>query len=460
MKIVVLNGSPKGQISVTMQYVAYLRQQFPQHEFVVLDVAQKVGELEQDEAAFAAVMAEVAAAGAVLWAFPLYYYLVHAGYKRFIELIFERGAGRFFHGKHAAMLTTSIHFFDHTAHNYIHGICEDLGMKVYGGYSAEMEDLFKDAERTRLELFFAGFTGAAAQDVPTPRVYPPLVWRQPGYLPGPAVDAVDPADRKIVIVSDAGGQDGNLAAMTGRLAAAFSGKAKVINLRQLDIKGNCQGCLRCAYDNTCLYQDRDGLIDFYRNELQRADIIVFAGTIRDRYLSALWKTFFDRSFFNTHVPMFTGKQMAFLISGPLGQLANLRQILEAHVELQFANLAGIVTDEYDDAASLDRLLDQLAANCVEYARLGYVKPRTFYQVSGVKIFRDEIWGRLRFPFVADHESYKRNKRYDFPQYDYKTRLRNFMMGLLVRIPSVRREIYGAKMKDHMIAPFAKVLKKR
>ena len=30
MKIVVLNGSPKGDISVTMQYVAYLKKKFPE----------------------------------------------------------------------------------------------------------------------------------------------------------------------------------------------------------------------------------------------------------------------------------------------------------------------------------------------------------------------------------------------------------------------------------------------
>ena len=36
MKIIVLNGSPKGELSVTMQYVAYLAKLYPQHEFDIL----------------------------------------------------------------------------------------------------------------------------------------------------------------------------------------------------------------------------------------------------------------------------------------------------------------------------------------------------------------------------------------------------------------------------------------
>jgi len=40
MKIAVLNGSPKGQISVTMQYVRFLQQKFPEAEFKFIDVPE------------------------------------------------------------------------------------------------------------------------------------------------------------------------------------------------------------------------------------------------------------------------------------------------------------------------------------------------------------------------------------------------------------------------------------
>ena len=38
MKLLVLNGSPKGDVSVTMQYVKFIRKQFPEHEYQVLNI--------------------------------------------------------------------------------------------------------------------------------------------------------------------------------------------------------------------------------------------------------------------------------------------------------------------------------------------------------------------------------------------------------------------------------------
>jgi len=90
MKITVLNGSPKGEQSVTMQYVHFIRKKFPQHELHILNIAQRIKTLEKDERAFQAALDEIRASEGVLWAFPLYHCLVHGNYKRFIELVWER----------------------------------------------------------------------------------------------------------------------------------------------------------------------------------------------------------------------------------------------------------------------------------------------------------------------------------------------------------------------------------
>ncbi len=49
MKIIVLNGSPKGKASVTMQYVNYIQKKFPQHELKILDIAKKIKWIEKDK---------------------------------------------------------------------------------------------------------------------------------------------------------------------------------------------------------------------------------------------------------------------------------------------------------------------------------------------------------------------------------------------------------------------------
>lgn len=122
MKIAVLNGSPKGNLSVTLQYVHFIQKKFPQHEMRIFNVAQQIRAIEKEEKTFQEIMEEIKSSDGVLWAFPLYYLLVSSQYKRFIELIWEKKAEGVFKNKYAAVLSTSIHFFDHTAHNYINAI--------------------------------------------------------------------------------------------------------------------------------------------------------------------------------------------------------------------------------------------------------------------------------------------------------------------------------------------------
>jgi len=90
MNILVLNGSPKGDNSVTMSYIKHLEIVFPEHDFKIRHIAQSIHRLEKDDGKFAALMNEVRQCEVVLWAFPLCFMLVHSNYKRFIELIFER----------------------------------------------------------------------------------------------------------------------------------------------------------------------------------------------------------------------------------------------------------------------------------------------------------------------------------------------------------------------------------
>ena len=144
MKIIVLNGSPKGKISVTMQYVQFIQKKFPQHELKILNISQRIKKIEKDENAFQEIIDQVRSSDGVLWAFPLYFFLVPSQYKRFIELISEKKAKDAFKNRYSAVLTTSIHVFDHAAHNYVNAICDDLDMKYVGGFSADMDDLLKE----------------------------------------------------------------------------------------------------------------------------------------------------------------------------------------------------------------------------------------------------------------------------------------------------------------------------
>ncbi|MGB5218254.1 MAG: NAD(P)H-dependent oxidoreductase [Smithella sp.] len=457
MKIAVLNGSPKGEVSVTMQYVHFLEQRFPEAEFQYFDVALKIKKLEKDDKAFQEVIDGIAAADGVLWAFSLYFLVVCSQYKRFIELIFEKDAVWAFRGKPAACLTTSINFFDYTAHNYINAVCDDLEMNYFGSYSAEMNDLLKTKERQRLKAFGELFFKAIKDKTPAIRNYKPLVAPEV-IFETEAVKPLSAAGKKVLIVADDLAENSNLQKMVERLRNTFSPAAELMQLKDVDIKGGCLGCCECGFDNQCVYDGKDGFRDFFNTKIKTADILFLAGSIHDRYLSALWKCFFDRSFFNGHTPFLKGKQIGFVISGPFSDNHNLREIFNAITQYQLAGLNGFVSDDMGNNTQINAALQTMATHAVYQSKLGYIQPPTFYQVAGNKLFRDVIWGRLRPVFQADHRYYKEHGMYNFPQTYHKWRMINGILVMLTKIPAFRREFFK-RIKKEMIKPTASALKR-
>lgn len=459
MKISVLNGSPKGDTSVTMQYIHYIQENIPQHEFNIINISQRINAIEKKDDTFNQIIDKIHSSDGVLWAFPLYYLLVPSNYKRFIELIWERDVTDIFTNKYTAALSTSIHFFDHTAHNYINAICDDLGMNYVGHFSPDMYDLLKREERARLLLFANNFINTIENQWPTSKNFLPISYEMFNYVYDHPSKKIPANNKKILLISDSTSPQTNLDKMIQRFSMSYSNDIETINLYDVDIKGGCLGCIQCGYDNQCTYGEKDEYISFFNNKVKAADILIFAGSIKDRYLSSRWKLFFDRSFFNGHTPALADKQVGFIISGPLSKVPNLRQILEAIVELHQGNLVDFVTDENENSSATDALLQNLADKSIRFAREGYIKPMTFLGFGGRKIFRDDVFSRLRFPFRADHIFYKEKGLYDFPQKNYKTRITNFILLQLIKIPAMRKEIYTNRIKTEMIKPLQKLLKK-
>jgi multimeric flavodoxin WrbA len=456
MNITVLNGSPKGDISVTMQYIHFIAKKFPGHQLQIINISLRIKKLENNPGALSEVIDQIKRSDGVIWAFPLYYMLVHGNYKRFIELIFERNLRDAFKDKYTAALSTSIHFYDHTAHKYIHAVCDDLDMKYVDFFSAEMEDLLNKEGQEKLSLFAQNFFDAVSHQLPTEKRFYPVTAPSFTYVPGAAPQALDFGEKKIVVVTDQLEPDSNMDKMIARFRGAFAREPELINLAEISIKGGCLGCLRCAYDNTCVWEGKDDYIDFFKTKLVPADIIVFAGTIRDRFLSSTWKTFFDRSFFNTHKPALMHKQFGFLISGSLSQNENLREILSAYLEFQHSNSAGMVSDESRNSRQIDALIQSLAERSVQYVEKNYSKPVTFLGISGMKLFRDDIYSKLRMVFQADHRFYKKHRYYDFPQKNYKLRVLNTLGWLLLKIPPFRKRFYTRELKPGMIRNYQRI----
>lgn len=463
IKIVVLNGSPKGDLSVTMQYILYIQKKFPQHEFKILNIAQQIKILEKNHEKFQEIIDEVKTSDGIIWGTPVYFYLIPSQYKRFIELISELNAAVIFKDKYTASLTTSIHYYDHTSHNYMHAICDDLGMKYVGYFSADGNDLTIPEQREKLVLFAENFLYAIENNMPTSKHFPPLSYRDFNYNPGEAIseeNKINIEGKKILVVTDSTDENTNLGKMIRRFRMAFSGNVDVINLYDINIKGGCLGCMQCGYNNQCAYKGKDEFMEFWNEKIKISDILIFAGNIIDRYLSSRWKMVFDRSFFNTHIPTLIEKQIGFIISGPLGQIPNLKQILTTYVEIQGSNCVDFITDEYGDSAEIDSLLHNFANQLNRFSSSNYIKPITYRSKGGTLLFRDDIYGRLRFVFRADDKYYEENGLYDtFPQNDKVAKRMNDMFIPLIENDEDFRKNFYANITKEIIKPLKSIVAK-
>jgi hypothetical protein len=258
----------------------------------------------------------------------------------------------------------------------------------------------------------------------------------------------------VVIVHDATAKQTNLKGMIDRLHQSLHGDVEVFNLHDIKISGNCLGCLRCASANRCAYEGRDEFIPFYERVRKQADILIFAGSVVDRHLSSRWRQFFERAFYNTHQPSFAGRQMAFVIAGPASHMSNLHEVLKGYVQWQEANLIDVVSDEIQESTVLDRQLSTLARRLVHASEASYVQPFDFLGVGGQKVFRDHIFGPLRFMFPADHRYYVRTRFYDFPTRNWGMRLRNVVLGAVLKNRRIRRG-FDRKVKQAMVQPLHK-----
>lgn len=453
MHVLVFNGSPSGQDSVTLRFVRYLEKKHPEHTFFVEAVATKIHTLETNMEAWDELMEQVDATDLILWAFPVYVYLVPAPLKRFIELLFAREPQRM-KGKYTAAISTSIHFYDTTAHDYLREIAEDLGMGYLGAWSGTAGDLLEESQRAQFLCQAGRFLRDAEAHVLTQSVTVPQRLNSFAYVPKSEPEPLDTKGKRILLLTDQKPGD-NLSFMTARIQKTFP-DMEVIHLWQSKILGGCLGCFQCTFDHQCVYGDRDDIKAIYNEKIAKADIVLYGANIVDRYLSARWKLFIDRRFMNNHTPFLAGKQLGVVLSGAYSGCNTLKRFLRAEAEINDGSLAGIVTDENVTSEELDKLLDQFCRDIVTKAVVGEQNPPSFDGIGGKKLFRDGMFGAMRFVFRADHAYYKAHGWYDFPQNDRKMMMKTRIAIALTNSPKVRG-IIKKQMRKRMLEPYDRLL---
>lgn len=410
MKIIVLNGSPKSENSVTVQSIRYIEKNFPKFDFEYVDISKQIKEYEKDKDSLLSLCRKVEGSYAVIWAFPVYHLLVQSDYKRFIEIVFENKMGKHFSEVYTSVFSTSINYYDVSAHQYVNAICDDLGMNYVEGLSHNMNSIFEKEKRRELVDFFENLIFARDEKIRPMKSNPKISDLDFEYEAMEFKEKIE-NDNKIIVIKDSGKDDVNLNNMISSYLSNFKNPVEVYDLKDIGMKGSCIGCLNCAKENKCVY--KDGYRQFYDYVIEEADTIVYAGKIVDRYLSSNFKRFFDRSFCYTHIPVLRGKQIGYIISGRVSRVQNLKNILEVYTQ-SGSNLIGFAGDESCDQVRVEESIRSLAKLGQLYGSKNYFRSVNFFGISGQKIFRDEISFELGGIFKADYEFYRENGLFDYP----------------------------------------------
>ena len=444
MNILILNGSPTGDGSITLQTMHYVREFFPEHSYEILNVGQRIKTIEKD---FSAAKEMLERAGLILFCYPVYTFLVPSQLHRFIELIKEHGIC--LSGKFASQVTTSKHFYDTTAHEFIRENCADLGLKYVRGLPADMEDLLKKKGQKEALDWFGHVLWAVKNDQ-----------AEAAYLPScderPLSKATDGEHEQkisgtgeIAVVTDLEEDDLELAGMLARFTGRSPLCCKVINLRQFPFAGGCLGCFHCASDGTCVY--KDGFDSYLRENIQDASATVYAFTIKDHSMGSRFKMYDDRQFCNGHRTVTMGKPVGYIINGRLSAEPNLQMLIKARAQVGGNYLTRIACNEAD----IDREIDALAAELGYAVENSYQQPADFYGVGGMKIFRDLIYtmqGLMR----EDHRFYKKHGFYDFPQKRAGMIAGMYLVGGMMNSKKLAKKI-GANMTKGMLMPYQSVI---
>ena len=442
MKILVINGSPKAEYSITLQTCKYLEIMFPEHSFSYLHIGRKIKSLEKD---FSPALKELNAAEHIIFSYPVYTFIAPSQLHKFIELMKKSGCD--FSGKWATQITTSKHFYDVTAHKYIEDNCYDMGLKYVKGLSADMDDLTKKKGQTEAVEFLRYVLWCTEKNY-SEKPLRLLSAKTPVIATVPE-NKKKTSEADIVVVTDATDNDFSLNKMIERFAAVSEDNIRILNLNDINMKGGCLGCMKCAVTSQCVYND--GFSDILRNNIQLSDAIVYAFTIKDHSMGPLFKMYDDRQFCNGHRSVTMGRPVAYLISGNYSDETNLQMILEGRGEVGGNFIAGIATDEADTDYNIDKLAENLSYAITN----SFNKPANFLGVGGSKIFRDLVY-MMRGMMKADHKFYKQHNQYDFPQKHKVMSMAMYLVGAMLGSEKIRAKM-GNKMNEGMLMPYVKIL---
>lgn len=447
MNILVINGSPRGLKSVTYHHVLFIEKHFKSCTFDYVHIGLLYKKLNQKEYV-EKIVNQMKNADGVFFIYPVYTFSIPYQLMLFMKKLYAYKGE--FDGISAFQLSTSKHFYDVTAYNYMQMVLEDLGFNHLQGHMADMNDLLNDQGRKKLVSAFSKIefnlelktTIAPKYNLPVSQYYDYTHHMQGGK---------EKKQGKILVIYNGADYSTTLKHMINAFENYCPYQVHRLDLSNIMQKGGCIGCLKCTFTGHCVYKDDYEAL--YSEKIQDADILIYASDIEHHWLHSDFKYVHDRAFYNGHRIETSNSAVGYLLTGTL-RGEPLRDVLEARASVGHMNLLGIVTNEDEN---IDSYIKNLAESVDFYIKNQPIAGDSFYSVGGFKIFRDLVY-EMRALMREDHKFYKKNKLYDFPKAAY---LKNFVIGLGIRFinhPKVFKKM-SHKLDEGILLRYQNVIDK-
>ena len=349
VKIAVINGSPKGENSITFQSVRYLEKRF-QDDFMILQAGASIEDLKQDMGIATAVLE---AADLILFSYSVQAGMAPAELMEFMELLKEMKPD--LAGKHGTQILTSTHFLDITAKAYVENCMSDFGIKALPAFSAEGYDLLTKPGQLELLKYWNYITfcvkeecSALAADIElNSEIYEEIR-----------------DEYRVVILTDCEAENQSLRDAIAEFREVFPFETKLVNLRKYD----------------------ESNWDVLQKKVATADGIVYASSIRNHTMGPFFKRFEERNTLSEGWASDCNKQIMFLVDGDLSGEHDFCLMLRIHTQMRCCFETGIVST----ASGQFHQELRTAAKRLTYALQHQMNlPGDFYQKAGRMLYLNE-----------------------------------------------------------------------
>jgi len=446
LKILVLNGSPRGEMSVSYHHILFLEKHFKSATFEFVHIG-KMLKIYKDEK-LGDLIKKMSDADCVLWTYPVYTFSIPYQLMLFMNRLQNHDLKHLLKGTYSTQFSTSKHFYDITAYDFMKTQFKDLEIIHLEGLMADMDEMITESGRHKMVEFMDKLLHSITVEVTYPNIK-----HVPGQLYEFSYNQVPEPDKlpsKILVVYNGLEYSNSLKQMISAFENLCDYDVHRLDVSNINIQGGCLGCIKCTMIGHCIYKDE--FEEMYQEKILSSDVIVYASDINNHYLHADFKLIDDRAFYNGHRVNTENKATGYLLTGNYQQEQNLKHLIEARAHVGHMSLFEPVTNESED------VLEQIKRLCTEVTYFMENKPapkNSFYGIGGMKVFRDLIFN-MRGMLTEDHDYYKAHKLYDFPEKHYITHF--FMRFGIKYISSPKRfKKYSPKLNTFILARYKKIL---